>query len=170
MTTVTNITTEVVARLIGPGKLQNVMAVTIEGLRPDIGGEVTHPRAKDRGEYRQFLSADFLILIKLNDLPQIIPFRPDQAARRTVMHDNSKPLLGFFVAILFVSCVFAFLGQSTRPTLADGAIVPQPVSYSPMDGASIPPGLTARTSKLRMACYPAGVGMHEKLRLLYRIL
>ena len=74
------------------------------------------------------------------------------------MHNNSKPLLGFFVAISFVSCVFAFLGQSTRPTLADGAIVPQPVSYSPMDGAFIPSGLTARTSKLRMACYPAGVG------------
>jgi hypothetical protein len=68
----------------------------------------------------------------------------------------SKLLLGFSLTIAFISCVFAFLGQSTRPMLADGAIVPQPVSYSPMVGASIASGLTARTSKLRMACYPAG--------------
>ena len=48
------------------------------------------------------------------------------------MHDNSKPLLGFFVAISFISCVFAFLGQSTRPMLADDAIVPRAISYSPI--------------------------------------
>jgi hypothetical protein len=32
VTTVTNITTKVIARLIDPGKVQNVMAVTIEEL------------------------------------------------------------------------------------------------------------------------------------------
>jgi hypothetical protein len=55
-----------------------------------------------------------------------------------------------------VLCVFAFLGQSTRPMLADGAIVPQPVSYSPMDAISSPSDSMARTKKIRMACYPAG--------------
>jgi hypothetical protein len=40
--------------------------------------------------------------------------------------------------------------------LADGAIVPQPVSYSPMDAISSPSGSMARTKKIRMACYPVG--------------
>ncbi|MGA8481386.1 MAG: hypothetical protein WB696_25740 [Chthoniobacterales bacterium] len=58
------------------------------------------------------------------------------------------------VITALVLCVFAFLGQSTRPMLADGAIVPQPVSYSPMDAT--PSGSMARTKKIRMACYPVG--------------
>ena len=41
---------------------------------------------------------------------------------------EAKPLLGFSTA--FVFCVFAFLGQSTSPLLADGALVLQSVSYS----------------------------------------
>jgi hypothetical protein len=68
----------------------------------------------------------------------------------------SKLLLGFFVTIAFISCVFAFLGQSARPVLADGAIVPQPISYSPIDAIPSPSGSMARTKKIRMACYPAG--------------
>ncbi len=67
----------------------------------------------------------------------------------------SKLLFGFSLTIAFVLCVFSFLGQSTRPLLADGAIVPQPVSYSPMD-ASSSSGSMARTNKIRMACYPKG--------------
>ena len=43
----------------------------------------------------------------------------------------SKLLLGLFINTSFISCVFAVSGQSTRPMLADDAIVPQPVSYSP---------------------------------------
>ena len=72
------------------------------------------------------------------------------------MRDNSKPLLGFFATISFISCVFAFLCQSTRPMSADGAIVPQPVSYSSVDAISSPSGSMARTKKIRMACYPVG--------------
>jgi hypothetical protein len=72
------------------------------------------------------------------------------------MHDNSKPPLGLFIAISFISCVFTFLGQSTRPTLADGAIVSQPVSYSSLDAISSPSGSMARTKRIRMACYPVG--------------
>jgi hypothetical protein len=68
----------------------------------------------------------------------------------------SKPLLGFFVSILFISCVFAFLGQSKHPILADVAIAPLPVSYSPMDAMPSPSGSMARTKKTRMACYPVG--------------
>jgi hypothetical protein len=63
------------------------------------------------------------------------------------MRDNSKPLLGFFATVSFISCVFAFLGQSTRPISADGAIVPQPVSYSPVDAISSPSGSMARTKR-----------------------
>jgi len=69
---------------------------------------------------------------------------------------KSGVLLGFFVTISFVSCVFAFLGQSTRPILADGAIVLQSVSYSPMEAISSPSGSMARTKKIKMACYPVG--------------
>jgi hypothetical protein len=72
------------------------------------------------------------------------------------MDDNSKPLLAFFVPISFIFCVFVFLGQSTRPILADHAIVPQPDSYSPMDATSSPSSSMARTKKIRMACYPVG--------------
>ena len=79
-----------------------------------------------------------------------------RAARRTVMNDNSKPLRGFFVAISFISCVFAFLGQSTRPMLADDDIVPRAVSYSPMNAISSPSGSMARTKKITQGCYPVG--------------
>jgi hypothetical protein len=68
----------------------------------------------------------------------------------------SRLLLGFFVTIAFISCVFAFLGRSTRPMMADGAILPQPVSYSPMDAMSSLSGSMARTKKIRTACYPVG--------------
>jgi hypothetical protein len=51
----------------------------------------------------------------------------------------------FFPTAAFVFCVFAFLGQGSRPTLADSAIAPQPVSYSPMDAATSPSGSMART-------------------------
>ena len=68
----------------------------------------------------------------------------------------SRLLFGFFVTIALISCVFAFLGQSTRPMLADGAIAPRPVSYSPTDAISSPSGSMARTKKIRMACYPVG--------------
>ena len=52
-----------------------------------------------------------------------------------------------FLATALVLCVFAFLGQSTRPMLADGAIVPQHVSYSPMDAIALPSGSMARTKR-----------------------
>jgi len=65
-----------------------------------------------------------------------------------IMHDNSKRLIGFFVTISFVSCVFAFLGQSTRPMLADDAIVPPAISHSPMNAISSPSGSMARTKKI----------------------
>jgi hypothetical protein len=81
-----------------------------------------------------------------------------------------KLLLGFIVIILFISCVFAFLGQSTRPLLADGAIVPLHVSYSPMDAIPSPSGSMARTKKIRLACYPVGGECIKKFRLLYWIL
>jgi hypothetical protein len=79
-----------------------------------------------------------------------------EGARRIIMRDNSKLLLGFFVTISFISFVFAFLGQSTRPMLADGGIAPQPVSYTPADATSSQSGSMARTKKMRMACYPVG--------------
>jgi hypothetical protein len=72
------------------------------------------------------------------------------------MHDNSKLLLGFFVTVSFISCIFVFLGQSTRPILADSAIVARPVSYSPADAISSQSGSMARTNKIRLACYPVG--------------
>jgi hypothetical protein len=73
-----------------------------------------------------------------------------------------KLLLGFIVIILFISCVFAFLGQSTRPLLADGAIVPLHVSYSPMDAIPSPSGSMARTKKIRLAL-SCGWRMHKKI-------
>jgi len=72
------------------------------------------------------------------------------------MHEHSKLLLGFFVAISFISCVFAFLSQSTRPMLADDAIVPRAVSYSPMNAISSPSGSMAKTRKITQGCYPVG--------------
>ena len=72
------------------------------------------------------------------------------------MQDNSKPRPGLFFTILFISCVFAFLSDSTRLALADGAIASQPVSYSPMDAISSPSGSMARSKTIRMACYPVG--------------
>ena len=53
-----------------------------------------------------------------------------------------------------VCLLLSLLAQNTRPLLAEGAIVPQPVSYSPGDTITSPSGATARTDKLRMACYP----------------
>ena len=79
-----------------------------------------------------------------------------RAARRTVMNDNSKPLRGLFVAISFISCVFAYLGQSTRPILGDDTIVPRTISYSPMNAISSPSGSMARTKKITQGCYPVG--------------
>jgi hypothetical protein len=48
------------------------------------------------------------------------------------------------------------LGQSTRPMLADDAIVPRAVSYSPMNAISSPSGSMARTKKITQGCYPVG--------------
>jgi hypothetical protein len=69
---------------------------------------------------------------------------------------NSRFEFRFFFTAAFVFCVFAFLGQGSRSTLAESAIVPQPVSYSPTDAVASPSGPMARTKKIRMACYPAG--------------
>ena len=49
---------------------------------------------------------------------------------------------------LFISCVFAFLGQSTRPMLADDAIVSRAISHSPMNAISSPSGSIARTKRI----------------------
>jgi hypothetical protein len=68
---------------------------------------------------------------------------------------ESKLLLRFSLITAFVFCVFGFLGQSTGPLLADGALVPEPVSYSSGDAISSPTGSTAATKTIRMACYPA---------------
>jgi hypothetical protein len=68
----------------------------------------------------------------------------------------SKLLLGFFVTISFLSYVFIFMGESTRPMLADDMIAPRLVSYSPMDAIPSPSGSMARTKKIRIACYPVG--------------
>ena len=56
-----------------------------------------------------------------------------------------KPSTLFLFAAGFVLCVAA---QSTRPVLADGAIMAQPVSYSQRAAMSLPSGAMART------CYP----------------
>jgi len=62
---------------------------------------------------------------------------------------------GSLLTAAFVLCVFAFLGQGS-PTLAQSAVVPKPISYSPMDAVPSPSGSMAKIKKLRMACYPAG--------------
>jgi hypothetical protein len=70
----------------------------------------------------------------------------------------AKLLLGYFVVILLIASVPAFSGRTTRPMLADTVIVLQPVSYAPMDEMSSPSSASAtRTSRIRMACYPAYV-------------
>ena len=51
-------------------------------------------------------------------------------------------------------CASTVLGQTTRPVMADDVAAPQPVYYSPSDAITSPSGATARTQKLRMACYP----------------
>jgi hypothetical protein len=68
---------------------------------------------------------------------------------------KSKLLLRFSLTAVFVFCVFGFLGQSTGPLLADGALVPQAVSYSPGDATSSPAGPLAPAKTIRMACYAA---------------
>jgi len=68
----------------------------------------------------------------------------------------SKLPLGLFVMVSFILCVGGFLGETSHPLLADGAIAPQPVSYSAVDAISSPSGAVARTKKIRMACYPVG--------------
>ena len=82
---------------------------------------------------------------------------------------ESKLLLRFCVTTAFVFCVFGLLGQSTGSLLADGAFVPELVSYSPGDAISSPTGSTVATKTIRMACYPAQVRC-TKIRLLYRTL
>ena len=67
----------------------------------------------------------------------------------------SKLLLRFSLSAAFVFCVFGSLGQSTGPLLADGALVLQPVSYSPGDATSSPAGPLAPAKTIRMACYAA---------------
>jgi len=69
---------------------------------------------------------------------------------------ESKLLFRFFVSTVFVFCVSGFLGQSTGPLLADGALVPELVSYSSGDATSST-GSSAATKMIRMACYPARV-------------
>ena len=66
----------------------------------------------------------------------------------------SKLLLRFALTAAFVFCVFGFLGHSTGPLLADGALVPELVSYSPGDATSSPTMAASKT--IRMACYAAG--------------
>ena len=67
---------------------------------------------------------------------------------------ESKLLLGFSLTTAFVFCIFAFLGQSTRPILADGALLPQPVSYSLAEATPSPAAPIAGAKTIRMACYP----------------
>jgi hypothetical protein len=71
---------------------------------------------------------------------------------------RGKPLLGFYPNTAFVFFVFAFLGQSAGPLLADGAFVRQSVSYSTVDAVSSPTSSTAGNKKIRMTCYPARTG------------
>jgi hypothetical protein len=66
---------------------------------------------------------------------------------------ESKLLLRFSLTAAVVFCVFGFLGQSTGPLLADGALVP--VSYSPGDAMSSPTGSMVATKTIKMACYAA---------------
>src|SRR5262249_566913 len=84
--------------------------------KADIATDPTRGGTADCGQYRQFF------LERPLDLNQFK--RPctnnnlsawRRAARRAVMHDKAKPRFRWRIAISFVSCVFAFLGQSTRP-------------------------------------------------------
>jgi hypothetical protein len=67
---------------------------------------------------------------------------------------NSKVLLRFYLIVPFVFCVFGFLGQGTGRLLADGALVPEFVSYSAGDATSATRSI-ATTKMIKMACYPA---------------
>ena len=58
--------------------------------------------------------------------------------------------------LLLAILLSGVLVQSVRPLSADGAIVPQRVSYSPREATSPPADSVARTRKLRLACYPVG--------------
>jgi hypothetical protein len=69
---------------------------------------------------------------------------------------ESKLLLRFSLITAFVFCVFGFLGQSTGPLFADGALAPKLVSYSPGDAIASPAGSAAATKTIKMACYAAG--------------
>lgn len=51
-----------------------------------------------------------------------------------------------------VALVLAVLAQGMQQLLADGAIVAQPVSFSPDDPMSL--SATTKIKKLRIACYP----------------
>jgi hypothetical protein len=68
---------------------------------------------------------------------------------------GSKSLVGFSRAVLIAS-IFAFLGQSTGPVLADTTSAPQFVSYSSVDTTSSPPGSMVQTKRIRLACYRGG--------------
>jgi hypothetical protein len=68
---------------------------------------------------------------------------------------GSKLLLRFSLTSAFVFCVFGFLAQSTGPLLADGALAPELVSYSPGDAMPSPRGSMVSPKTIRMACYPA---------------
>lgn len=61
------------------------------------------------------------------------------------------------LCLLAAGLVCCVLVQGTRPLLADGAVVLRSVSYSPGSATSSPPRPMARTKRLRLACYPAGV-------------
>jgi hypothetical protein len=79
---------------------------------------------------------------------------------------ESKLLLRFSLITAFVFCVFGFLGQSTSPLLADGALAPKLVSYSPGDAITSPAGSAAATKTIKMACYAAREPVYEGFRLL----
>jgi hypothetical protein len=56
--------------------------------------------------------------------------------------------------LLATGLLLCLLAQNTRAVSADGAIVPRPVSYAAGDTTTSSSGATARTNKIRMACYP----------------
>ena len=71
---------------------------------------------------------------------------------------ESKLQVEFSLITRFVFCVFAFLGQSTGPLLADATLALQSVSYSSVETRTSPTGSMAGTKKIRIACYPARSG------------
>ena len=60
---------------------------------------------------------------------------------------QSKPLL-------LVAGLLLCMTPNARPSLADAAVVPQPVAYSQSDTNALLSGAVARTKNLRLACYP----------------